>query len=197
LPFLALPFEVLPALVLALDAPPALLLLALEFAPPAFPLVGVVVVVVVLVPPAVEALEEVVVVVLVLVKVVFALPLVFSVVQPLKKTATASRAKSAKILRIEFSPVPYGLDCYERCGPPLKVESLRMTPPKSEPHDDALCSNILAESENMGHVCLSKTDPCADVQSLSDVRAKTFKGRPRSPFAPEQRQRVRRERLYP
>jgi hypothetical protein len=109
LPFLALPFEALPVLVLLLDAPPPMLpflifMLDIFVLPP----VVVVVVVVFAAPPVVEALEDVVVVVLMLVEVVFALPLVFSVVQPLQKTATASRAKSAKVLRIEFSPVPYG-----------------------------------------------------------------------------------------
>src|SRR4051812_22660423 len=95
--------------------------LILLFMPPILPflMLPLVVVVVVLVfapPPAVEVLA-VVVVVLVLVVVVFALPLVLSVEQPLQKAATASRAKSAKVLRIEFSPVTNGLDCYELCNP--------------------------------------------------------------------------------
>lgn len=99
-----MPFEALPVLVLALDAPPPpalpFLVFPFMFMPLMLPFVVVVIVAVLAAPPVVEALVDVVVVVLLLV--VFALPLVFSVVQPLQKTATASRAKSAKVLRIEF-----------------------------------------------------------------------------------------------
>jgi hypothetical protein len=105
LPFLVLPFLVLPLdmfmfRILALDAPPALpfRILALDMLMFAFE-----VVVVVVAPPVVAVLFDVVVVVVV--EVVFALPFVFSVVQPLQKAATASRAKRAKVFRIEFSPV--------------------------------------------------------------------------------------------
>src|SRR4051812_31489128 len=86
--------------------------LMLLFIPLMLLLVVVVVVLVFAPPPAVEVLA---VVVVVLVVVMFALPL--SVVQPLQKAATASRAKSAMVLRIEFSPVTNGLDCYELCDP--------------------------------------------------------------------------------
>ena len=86
--------------ILPLDAPPALPFLILAFDMLVFALV-----VVVVVPPVVDVLPAVVVVVVVLVEVVFALPFVFSVVQPLQKAATASRAKRAKVFRIEFSPV--------------------------------------------------------------------------------------------
>jgi hypothetical protein len=58
--------------------------------------------------------DELVVVVVELV-VAFVLPvLVLSVAQPLQKAATASKAKRAKVLRIEFSPVT------------LRVSSLRV-----------------------------------------------------------------------
>ena len=93
--------------ILALDAPPPLPFRALALDVLVFALL----VVVVVVPPAVDALFDVVVVVVVLVVVVLALPFVFSVVQPLQKAATASRAKSAKVFRIEFSPVTQGVDC--------------------------------------------------------------------------------------
>ncbi len=83
-----------------LDAPPALPLRVFALDMLMFALV-----VVVVVPPVVDVLPDVVVVVVVLVMVVFALPFVFSVVQPLPKAATASRAKRAKVFRIEFSPV--------------------------------------------------------------------------------------------
>src|ERR1043165_2308992 len=130
--------------------------LILPFMPVMVPLVVVVVVLVFAPPPAVEVLA-VVVVVLVLVVVVFALPLVLSVVQPLQKTATASRAKSAKVLRIEFSPVPNGLDCYELCDP-LAGESQCITSAKVRATRRRSLPGILAESLSMGHVDYRRTD---------------------------------------
>jgi len=56
------------------------------------------------------------VVVVVLVVLVFTVPalFVFSLAQPIPKEATASKAKSAKVLRIEFvSYYPEGSDCWE------------------------------------------------------------------------------------
>ena len=115
LPFLVLPLDVLPLLVFPPDVlPPDVfpLLLPLDVFPPdVFPPPVFALVVVVVVPPVVDALFEVVVVVVVVV--VLALPFVFSVVQPLQKAATASRAKRAKVLRIEFPPVIQGVDGYE------------------------------------------------------------------------------------
>jgi hypothetical protein len=59
-------------------------------------------------PPVLEpiVLLLLVVVVVVVLDVVFILPVfVLSVAQPVQKAATASKAKRAKVLRIEFSPV--------------------------------------------------------------------------------------------
>ena len=92
MPFMLLAF--MPFMLLAL-APPVLL----AFVPP---IVFVFVPVVVLVP--VLVVEELVVVE-VFVVVMLALPFEFSVAQPVQKAATASKAKRAKVLRIEFSPV--------------------------------------------------------------------------------------------
>jgi hypothetical protein len=170
LPFLVLPFDVLPILILLLDAPPILPFLMLLFMPPMLPLVVVVVVLVFAPPPAVEALE-VDVVVLVLVVVVFALPLVLSVAQPLQKAATASRAKSAMVLRIEFSPVPNGLDCYELCDL-LAGESQRINSAKDRATRRRPLPGFHAESLTMGHVDYPRPIGL-DISSF--VRAKTFK----------------------
>jgi hypothetical protein len=90
LPFLMPAFEFEP-LMLPLDIEP--LLLFDIVVPP------------VLLPIPVFEVELLVVVVVELV-VVFALPvLVLSVAQPVQNAATASKAKRAKVLRIEFSPV--------------------------------------------------------------------------------------------
>ena len=94
-PPLILPFE---ALRLLAFMPPML-----EFAPPVLLVFEppMPVLVVLLVPVLVEVLL-VVVVVLVFEVVVLAFPFVLSVAQPVQKAATASKAKSAKVLRIEF-----------------------------------------------------------------------------------------------
>jgi hypothetical protein len=87
-------------------------------------------------PPIVE-FDVFMVVVLVLVVVLFILPeLVLSVVQPVQKAATASKAKRAKVLRIEFfSCNPTGQlvkSCAvanSRCQPPQQLgQCLRLTP---------------------------------------------------------------------
>jgi hypothetical protein len=79
--------------------------LMLVFRVPAFAFVVVPVLVVVVVPVLLLPVFEVDVldVVVVVLVVVFALPvLALSVVQPVQKAATASKAKRAKVLRIEF-----------------------------------------------------------------------------------------------
>jgi hypothetical protein len=113
LPFLVLPLPLRAPPALALDAPPVVLpFLALPLdAPPALALF--VVVVVVVVPPGVlvfAPVEVLLVVVVVVVLVVFAL-LALSVAHPVQKAATASSAKRAKVLRIEFSPVTHRVEC--------------------------------------------------------------------------------------
>lgn len=100
---LPLPF-MLPMLVF----PPPLVLALLAFAPPvvlAFPPVVLVFVPVVVAALVVEVLLVEVLVVVLFVVVMLALPFVFSVAQPVQKAATASKAKRAKVLRIECSPV--------------------------------------------------------------------------------------------
>jgi hypothetical protein len=89
--------------------PPMLALLGLLALPPVMlALLALVPVVLVFVVPVVLVVPVVVVVVVLDVFMLFALPVVFVlsvVVQPAQKTATVSRAKRAKVLRIEFSPV--------------------------------------------------------------------------------------------
>jgi hypothetical protein len=114
LPFRVLPLPLPPPRAppaLALDAPPALpfLALPLDVPPPAFTFV-VVVVVLGVVGAVVPVLELLLVVVVVVVLVAFAFPFVLSAVHPFRKAATASRAKRAKVLRIEFSPVTHRVE---------------------------------------------------------------------------------------
>jgi fatty acid desaturase len=88
----------LPFLALALDAPP-----------PAF-VFDTVVVVLVVVGVVGVVLLALLLVVVVVVLVTFAFPFVLSVVHPFRKAATASRAKRAKVLRIEFSPITHRVE---------------------------------------------------------------------------------------
>ena len=146
--------------VFRLAPPPALLLFAFPLAfvlpgllalpamlalPPAmlelFMLPVVPVVLVVLVVPVVP----VVVVIVVFVVVVLALPVpvfVLSVVvQPAQKTATASKAKRAKVLCIEFSPVTQWVNVLgvARPFPRTLFGASASTQSKFEPHGSALC----------------------------------------------------------
>lgn len=96
--------EFIPPLLALLEFMPPMFEL-LEFMPPMLefePLMLLVFVPVVVLP--VLVVDELVVVVEFVV-VMLALPFEFSVAQPVQKAATASRAKRAKVLRIEFSPV--------------------------------------------------------------------------------------------
>jgi hypothetical protein len=114
LPFrvLPLPLRVPPALAFDAPPPPALPFLALPLdVPPEFAFVTVVVLVVVLGVVGVVPVLELLLVVVVVVLVTFAFPFVLSVVHPFSNAATASRAKRAKVLRIEFSPVIHLVDC--------------------------------------------------------------------------------------